>query len=426
MHSIHSEETKRTYTKYLKFFLKFCNFNEFEQLLEMPDVDKYDCISDFLIYLKEERKISHASIKTNYAAIKKFFKVNNVILQWDQLTRFTGRGQNGKAIEDRTYTKDEIVKLLDHADLRMKVVVLTLLSSGMRIGGLAELKVKDLEYIEKYRFYKITVYSYDLSEKYITFCTPECSSIINKYLEYRKQIGDTIKPDSPLIYRKITRIDGTTKKGVLVTNLFDEHISSNSLQQSVTRLQRKSMIVSIQKEKDHSKKSRIRKEMMRCHAFRKIFDTTCIENNVNHYVKEKLLGHKTKLGLDVNYFRPTETHLLNEYLKVINDLTINDENRLSKQVQELKEKNEDKDYVIKGKLQEKDQEINDLKRSMEFLTNRFNAFLLSQPGNNILYDDNGQSGKRIKGIEMDSSKLNNKAVGTIIPSSNSSVNKKKV
>ena len=46
------------------------------------------------------------------------------------------------------------------------------------------------------------------------------------------------------------------------------------------------------------------------------------------------------------------------YIAAINDLTINDENRLSKQVQELKEKNEDAEYVIKGKLQEKDDQIN--------------------------------------------------------------------
>ena len=32
----------------------------------------------------------------------------------------------------------------------------------------------------------------------------------------------------------------------------------------------------------------------------------------------------------------------------------------SKEIQELKEKNQEKDYVIKGKLQEKDEQINQL------------------------------------------------------------------
>jgi hypothetical protein len=48
------------------------------------------------------------------------------------------------------------------------------------------------------------------------------------------------------------------------------------------------------------------------------------------------MGHRARLGLDVNYFRPSESQLLDEYLKVVNDLTINDENRLKMQNEELK------------------------------------------------------------------------------------------
>jgi hypothetical protein len=78
---------------------------------------------------------------------------------------------------------------------------------------------------------------------------------------------------------------------------------------------------------------------------------------MNIISKELLMGHKKNLGLDIHYYRPTSDKLLNEYLKVVIDLTIDESNRLSKQVQELMEKNEDKDYVIKGKLQEKDEQI---------------------------------------------------------------------
>ncbi len=78
-----------------------------------------------------------------------------------------------------------------------------------------------------------------------------------------------------------------------------------------------------------------------------------------------LMGHKKNLGLDINYFRPKQNQLIQEYLKIEDDLTINDENRLSKQVQELKEKNEDAEYVIKGKLQEKDDQLNAMKETYD-------------------------------------------------------------
>ena len=75
------------------------------------------------------------------------------------------------------------------------------------------------------------------------------------------------------------------------------------------------------------------------------------------------------------------------------------------------------------KQQEKDNDIEELKRSVTFLSDKFNAFLASQPGNKILYDDNsGQSGL-VKGIEL-KSELNNKAVGTIISTSRSNKKKK--
>ena len=157
------------------------------------------------------------------------------------------------------------------------------------------------------------------------------------------------------MYRKLTPLTrdyNTNKMTTRVINLFDEPINSASLQQAMTRLQRKSNVVSIQSENDPYVKSRIRKPMMRCHSFRKIFNTICIQNNMNHSVKEKLMGHKTKLELDFNYFRPTEQHLINEYLKIIPDLTIDESHRLQKQVEVLSEKNQDSEYIIKGKLQE--------------------------------------------------------------------------
>jgi hypothetical protein len=69
-----------------------------------------------------------------------------------------------------------------------------------------------------------------------------------------------------------------------------------------------------------------------------------------------LLGHK--LGISSSYYKPNlERDILPDYLQVVDDLTINEENRLSKKVKELLEINQDKDYTIKGKLQEKEEQI---------------------------------------------------------------------
>jgi hypothetical protein len=52
------------------------------------------------------------------------------------------------------------------------------------------------------------------------------------------------------------------------------------------------------------------------------------------------------------------------YIAVIDGLTINEENRLTKQVQELKEKDDYQKYVIDKKIKEKDEEIVKMRQAM--------------------------------------------------------------
>jgi hypothetical protein len=70
---------------------------------------------------------------------------------------------------------------------------------------------------------------------------------------------------------------------------------------------------------------------------------------------EKLLSHS--IGISNSYYRPSENELLEDYLKVVDSLTINKTNnnkKLEKEIEVLREKNESNEYAIKAKLQEKD------------------------------------------------------------------------
>ena len=76
------------------------------------------------------------------------------------------------------------------------------------------------------------------------------------------------------------------------------------------------------------------------------------------------MGHST--GVSDSYYRPTENDLLLDYLKCVDALTIQkDETVSQKQVKDLQEKSKDSDYVVKAKLQEKDEQIQILIRKQE-------------------------------------------------------------
>ncbi len=77
-----------------------------------------------------------------------------------------------------------------------------------------------------------------------------------------------------------------------------------------------------------------------------------------------LMNHKS--GVSDNYWRPTEKEVLQDYLKVVNLLTINDRQAtLQKQFTKLTEKNEEQIYIIKGKLAKKEKEAEETKKKLE-------------------------------------------------------------
>jgi len=73
---------------------------------------------------------------------------------------------------------------------------------------------------------------------------------------------------------------------------------------------------------------------MRTHGFRKFVDTNMINHKLNSTVRKMLLGQSTEL--DESYYRPQTDDLLQEYLIVVDALTINEENRLRRENEMLK------------------------------------------------------------------------------------------
>lgn len=71
---------------------------------------------------------------------------------------------------------------------------------------------------------------------------------------------------------------------------------------------------------------------------------------------EITMGHD--IGISSSYYKPTERDVLDDYIKAIPLLTISGNSSiLQKQVEELAEKTNSNDYLLKAKLQEKDDEL---------------------------------------------------------------------
>ena len=102
-----------------------------------------------------------------------------------------------------------------------------------------------------------------------------------------------------------------------------------------------------------------RREWKGAHGLRKFYQTNA-EKVMKSINVEITMGHN--IGITASYYKPREKEVLDDYLKAIDLLTIDsDDIVLRKHIQKLEEENRDGEYIIKGRLQEKDEQIKSLK-----------------------------------------------------------------
>lgn|SRR5215467_1447773 len=324
--SIDSPVTKHFYRIWLVYFMKFLKCTNYDDLLRIEPRKLEGLIRDYIVYMREDKRPAHATMSSRIAAISHFLHMNDVQINWKKIKKYMGKHRS--IVEDRPYQREEIKKLIELAPLRDKAIICLLASSGMRRVALPRLRLRDIDRIDKYHLYKFTVYKNE-SESYITYCTPECTKIIDEYLQYRSSLGERLVPNTPL-FRQIF-------DGVLQINK-PLPISDYSISLMISRLLKDSRV------RQPPPAASIHTELMQTHGFRKFFKTTSINAGMNPLYSEYLMGHRS--GLTKSYFKPTDMELLEGndktlgYIAAINDLTINEEHRLTKKVNELQSKND--------------------------------------------------------------------------------------
>lgn len=116
-----------------------------------------------------------------------------MVLNRKKIERFFPSDDNDNYVTDGPYTADEIRQLLDKADVRARVVVLLMVSTGMRLDTVHQIRISDIKKFNEFNLYLINVYANSKKNRYYTFCNPECAKAIDEYLAYRKRLGEVIK-----------------------------------------------------------------------------------------------------------------------------------------------------------------------------------------------------------------------------------------
>jgi hypothetical protein len=272
---------------------------------------------------------------------------NAPLINWKRITRGIPSGR--KAANDRAPTLEEIRKLSEYPDRRIKPIVYIMASSGIRIGAWDSLQWKHVTPITNDNgeviAAKLLIYPGD-SEEYYCFITPEAYTALKDWMNYRSNHGENITSDSWLMRDlwQTTEMNYGAKFGVATYPKKLKSSGIKSLLERAIRAQRlcKPLSPGVN-----------RREWKGAHGLRKYYKTHA-EQMMRPINVEITMNHD--IGVSASYYKPSSREVLDDYLKAVPLLTINGDNLiLQKQVEELTEKtNNNNDYLLKAKLQEKD------------------------------------------------------------------------
>jgi integrase len=330
LEAIKSPVTRRVYERRLAIFLEY---------VEM-DVDSFvakakakphwaeDQILKFLLTQKEralKKQIEPSTVANVKKPVKLLLEMNDVSqINWKKISRILPRARQFAI--DRAPTVDELRFLLSNSDVRFQAILLTMSSSGIRLGAWDYLNWGHVQPIEKdgdVVAAKVRVYAAE-PEEYLTFITPEAYRRLKEYMQLRASHGEKISRESPLA-RNVWR---STRDSV------EEAGNPERLQSSgVKRLFEDTLW------KFGLRKEKKKRHEFSIHSVRKFFKTRA-EQVMMPINVETLMGHS--VGISDSYYRPIEKELLEDYLKAVPLLTVSEaeevrrESQLSRQELEVR------------------------------------------------------------------------------------------
>lgn len=319
--TIRAKATRIDYDAYMKKFMKFHNIKSFDQLLQGDTLMIEERITQ---WLDEDKTITNSSKATYLAGIKHFYDMNRINLSWKIINKHLGEKE--RPFQDRAYKIEEILKMLNIANLREKMLLTLLTSAGLRRGAVASIKRK---HIEKTTLgnYKIIIYA-GTKDEYPTFCSRECSKYIDEYLTFRESKGERYTPEAPLLREEFDITDTLRASR-------PRHVTPHAVNNIIKSLTARADIRTVTHliEGQEQFRSAMRKEVMLTHGLRKFCSTMMAKARVYPNTRERLTGHKT--GLDKAYLKPEDEDLLAEYMKAEPLLTIDPTARQEVKIKEL-------------------------------------------------------------------------------------------
>ena len=385
-------------------------------------INPYEILGDYCIYL-QETGLHSSTLKNRVITVKNFLEFNDVDISPRKFILKVKFPKNIRRIRE-ALDKNDITNILNScSDIKLKTYVMLLASTGMRAVEGLSIRIKDIDFDSSpAKVFIRGEHTKTKVDRYV-YLTRETVEQINKWIDYKhrerricykdKETGKSLEE---------YRIPHKDINGFLFSvRQNDENINTNSFNRINNFYT--TLVVQFEKTLDRNgmgsreeglKTRRIRRKIT-LHSFRRFVKTTISDLGYGDY-SEWFIGHSGS-----TYWRKKDIEKAEIFKKIEPYLTFLNIQQLNRQGADLETKIEELqgiNQLLTNKQNEREEQIKNLEESVAFLSDKFNAFLISQPGNKIIYHEDEEDGKNnagtVKGIEL-KPEINNKAIGKVIP-----------
>lgn len=298
--AITNEATTRQYLCAIDSFSRFKNMAPsrlVDHLKNLSIEEATEEVIDWIRYAK--RRYSAKSTRNWLICLRLWLRENGVRVDHDEIKRafrsYIGRVK--RLLVRDIITRDELIKILQHCDIRSRALFTFAASSGLRVRDtIIHLRLRDIK--DDLWDKNLPCYLVEVPESYtkdgvahVTFISAECAQYLRTYLKQRENKGENITSDSLLFVAR-----GRKPMSVsLVTYLWAEACKRAGVDRRPVKAK------GFQYIRGAGLRPAVRYNI-RVHSLRKYFKTACSTMGVDRMVSEAFLGHSlSAFGIESVY-----------------------------------------------------------------------------------------------------------------------------
>jgi len=327
----HSDESVKAYKNALKKFSKFTlskyqlTIEEVVTKISSKEIDVYPILSDFVVF-QDQSGLSPRTIHLSINGVKGYLRSCGIRIYNEDFKQFVKMPRKLKVL-DTPITKEIIHRLLRNVSPKLQTIILVAVSTGMRIGELVQITIKDIDFTSEPVKIKLKAEITKTGTAREVFLTKEATLALKDYLRRYFQWNEN---DPEFINFK--PIFGRTSIGHKTRD--NSLLKLSPLIAAKTLLQ-KTLENAIKKIPELNAKGENGKRIIHFHAFRKYFRTV-LGNVCGRDYAEALMGHSFYLD---TYYLLDENKKKQMFLDAEPFLTISDFEAVEKNIKAISAKN---------------------------------------------------------------------------------------